>query len=147
MQRTCFQPRFMCLHWLCSCRGSWVIPHYLILIVPLMKGSQSLTVCCRNHKTSSLQQWVQVHAHVDHTPGRSDTKRSDFFRLAPFVLIWLLDRLRSSSACVWISELTLTVAPVISVYCLCFSIDICNWPVISTAPFCSVLQKMVKRCC
>lgn len=59
------QPRFMCLHWLCSCRGSWVFPHYLILIVPLMEGSRSLTVFCQNHKTSSLQQWMHVHVHIN----------------------------------------------------------------------------------
>lgn len=40
-------------------------PHYLILIVPLMEGSRSLTDFCQNHKTSSLQQWLHVHVHIN----------------------------------------------------------------------------------
>lgn len=58
------EPRFMCLHQLCSSKWAWVVPYYLILILPSLGGSQSLTVSRQNHKTSSLQQWVRIHACI-----------------------------------------------------------------------------------
>ncbi len=61
------------LHLPCLCRGSWVFPHYLILTVPLMEGSQSLTVCCQNHKTSSFQH--SVHKHACKSQRCAQTKR------------------------------------------------------------------------
>lgn len=92
-------PRFMCLHQLCSSRWAWVVPYYLILILPSLGGSQSLTVSHQNHKTSSLQQWVRIHACVQ-------TKCEANF-LSVLLSLWLNSELTHNSSYFTLNNATL----------------------------------------